>query len=105
MPRSLYRRALTGILPEKILHRTTKGWFAPDYRQRMLACRPQMRAFLDAHKPDDPIWGYVDRPSVEMALLHLERPGPPNQANIFLQSALGLGLRMAHFLSWLRRTG
>jgi asparagine synthase (glutamine-hydrolysing) len=103
MPRGLYRRAMAGILPEKIRLRQTKGWFAPDYRQRMLACRPQIREFLEAHKPGDPIWEYLHRPSIELVLLQLERPDPPNEWNTSYQLVLGRGLRMAHFLSWLRR--
>jgi asparagine synthase (glutamine-hydrolysing) len=102
--RSLYRRAMSGVLPEKVRRRTTKGWFAPDYRQRMLACRPAIREFLDTHPAADPIWEYVHRPSVESALLRLEQPDPPDRWNVSHQLILGRGLRNAHFLSWLRRT-
>ena len=105
MPRGLYRRALAGILPDKIRLRQTKGWFAPDYRQSMLACRPQIRGFLEAHGPGRPHpWEYLHRPSVERVLLQLETPGAPNQWDTSYQLVLGRGLRMAHFLSWLRRS-
>ena len=104
IPRGLYRRALAGILPEKIRLRQSKGWFAPDYRQSMLACRPQIRGFLEAHGQSDPIWEYLHRPSVERVLLQLESPGQPNTWNTSYQLVLGRGLRMAHFLSWLRRS-
>jgi hypothetical protein len=95
---------MAGILPETIRLRQTKGWFAPDYRQSMLACRPQIREFLEAHGPGDPIWEYLHRPSVELVLMQLERPDPPNTWNTSYQLVLGRGLRMAHFLSWMRRS-
>ncbi len=104
VPRGLYRRALTGVVPENVLQRRTKGWFAPDYRQRMLACRPTMRAFLDAHPPGNRVWDYVDRRAVESVLADLERPGRPNLWNPSYQVVLGRGLRMAHFISWIHRT-
>ncbi len=105
MPRSLYRRALHDVLPEPILRRTGKGWFAPDYQQRLTACRPTMQAFLERHPASDPIWNYVDRPKVEATLRRLGEAGSGVFWDNRYQLILTRGLRTAHFLAWLQRTG
>jgi asparagine synthase (glutamine-hydrolysing) len=103
IPRSLYRRAMAGILPEMIRRRTTKDSFAPDYRRRLLSCRPAIEEFLRAHPATDSIWEYLHLPSVKSALIRLEQLDRPERWNISHQLILGRGLRHAHFLSWLRR--
>ena len=103
LPRSLYRRALHDVLPEKVLRRTSKGWFAPDYQQRLAACRPAMEAFLVQHPASDAVWSYVDRRSVEATLRHMNSPGSGDTWDNRYQLILCQGLRLAHFISWLGR--
>ncbi len=102
MPRSLYRRALHDVLPAKTLQRTSKGWFAPDYQQRLAACRPAIEAFLARHPARDPVWTYVHRPTVEEAVKLLGTPGSGTIWDNRHQIILCQGLRLAHFVVWLR---
>jgi hypothetical protein len=105
VPRSLYRRALVDMLPEDILRRTSKGWFAPDYRQKVISEVSIINQFLKEHPIQNPIWQYVHRPKVESVLSELSRPSLPHQWDTSYQVVLGHGLRFAHFVSWLQRRG
>lgn len=100
MPRGLYRRALKDVLPESILSRTTKGRFAPDYQDRLVACLPAIEAFLVEHPKGDSVWSYVDREKVESTLKHLKHNGPGGAWDDRYQVILCQGLRLAHFITW-----
>lgn len=104
MPRSLFRQALHDVLPEKILRRTSKGWYAPDYRQRLAACRPAMLAFLAEHPANDRMWTYLHRPTVAAAVQQLAHPESMSPRDPRLQGVLCMGLRLAHFVDWFHRT-
>lgn len=104
MPRSLFRRALHDALPEKILRRTSKGWYAPDYRLRLAACRPAMLAFLAEHPANDRMWTYLHRPTVEAAVQQLAQPESLSPGDPRLQTVLCTDLRLAHFVDWFHRT-
>lgn len=104
MPRGLYRRALRDVLPESILRRTSKGWFAPDYQQRLAACAPAIETFLAQHPAGDPVWAYVHRPKVEETLRLITGPGSGDSWDNRYQIILCQGLRLAHFVAWLGRT-
>ena len=103
VPRSLYRRALHDVLPEDILRRTSKGWFAPDYQQRLAACAPAIEDFLARHPAGDPVWAYVHRPKVEETLRHITGPGSGDSWDNRYQLILCQGLRLAHFVAWFGR--
>ena len=103
MPRNLYRRALHDVLPESILKRTSKGWFAPDYQQRIASCRPAIEAFLEQHSRDNRVWEYVNRPLVEDTLTRLNQPGSGEWWDNRFQLVLCNGLRIAHFIAWIHR--
>jgi asparagine synthase (glutamine-hydrolysing) len=105
VPRAPYRAALSDVLPEKVLHRTDKGWFGPDARQRVAACRPQIEAFLAAHPPDHFVWEYFSFQDVRAAVDRLGAAESPRHIKEYVSVravAIG-GLRLAHFVSWLRR--
>ena len=105
VPRASYRAALRDVLPGKVLHRTDKGWFGPDTRQRVAACRPQIEAFLAAHPPSHFIWDYFNFRDVRAAVDRLGAAEPPRhqvETNSVRAVAIG-GLRLAHWVSWLRR--
>jgi hypothetical protein len=102
MPRGLYRRALADVLPPKLLQRTSKGAFAPDLRERLLLNVPAINTFLAEHPPSDALWQFIHRPVVEQFLQELT--APPGRFPVVMQAQqLIQGLRLAHFLSWLRR--
>ena len=103
MPRSLFRRALHDVLPEDILQRTSKGWYAPDYQQRLAACTPAMEAFLAQHPAGDPVWACVSRPKVEATLRLINGPGAGDSWDNRYQTILCQGLRLAHFVAWFGR--
>ena len=102
MPRGLYRRALHDVLPEPVLKRTSKGWFAPDYQQRLAACAPAIGDFLARHPAGDPVWEYVHRPKVEETLRHIAGPGSGVNWDNRYQLILCQGLRLAHFVARLK---
>jgi asparagine synthase (glutamine-hydrolysing) len=104
MPRSLFRQALWDVLPESVLRRTSKGWFAPDHKQRMADSRPAVEAFLAAHPASDPVWAYVNRTLVLDTLRLVQGPRGGNANNTRYHGILCKGLRHAHFLAWLERT-
>ncbi len=104
MPRSLYRRALQDVLPESVLKRTSKGWFAPDYQQRITNCRPAIEAFLEQHSRGNRVWDYVNRPLVEDTLARLSQPGSGEWWDNRFQLVLCNGMRIAHFISWIHRS-
>lgn len=58
--RYLIRRALDGVLPEKIQWRTTKGAFSPDYPKRYKAQLGKARDFVAAIRRNDPVRSIVD---------------------------------------------
>ena len=103
-PRGLYRRALHDVLPEPVLRRTSKGWFAPDLQQRLVACAPAIADFLAQHPAGDAVWSYVHRPKVEATLRLITGSGGADTWDNRYQIILCAGLRRAHFVSWLRRT-
>ncbi len=105
MPRSLFRRALGDVLPESILRRTSKGWFAPDYQQRIAACTPAIEAFLSRYPPGDIVWSYVQRETVEATLRHLKLAGPGGEWDDRYPGILCRGLRLAHFVAWFHQGG
>jgi hypothetical protein len=104
MPRSLYRQALQDVLPDSVLRRTSKGWFAPDHKQRMADSRPVIEAFLAVHPPADSVWAYVNRAAVVDTLRLVQGPRGGNANNTRYHGILCNGLRHAHFLAWLERT-
>lgn len=106
VPRAPYREALRGVLPKPVLHRMDKGWFGPDTRQRVAACRPQIEAFLAAHPPGHFIWGYFSHRDVRATvdrLGALDLTRQQQETNSVRQVAIG-ALRLAHFVSWLGRS-
>lgn len=106
LPRAPYRMAMRDLLPDQILQRTDKGWFGPDTRQRVAACRPQIEAFLDAHPPSHLIWEYFSLRDVRSAVERLgmsELPRQQKEYNAVRTVTVG-ALRLAHFVSWLRRS-
>ena len=58
--RSLFRRAMEGILPPEIQRRPDKLAFWPDKFGRILAQRDELTNFLDMTPPDDPVWRRLD---------------------------------------------
>lgn len=102
IPRNLYRRALHDVLPDEILHRLGKGWFAPDYQRRFSACRPEIEAFLARYPADAPVWEYVSRAKVEETMCSLDCRWAKDQWDSSLQLILYHGLTLAHFVGWLR---
>lgn len=104
MPRSLYRHAMHGVLPDAVLRRTSKGWYAPDHKQRMADSRREVEAFLAATPPDDPVWSYVNRATIVATLQRVGEPRGQYANNTRFHAVLCHGVRHAHFLIWLRKT-
>lgn len=59
--RSLFRRAMAGVLPEAIRTRTDKGAFSPDFLRRLRAGLPEQKEFLINLPLEHSVWRFVDR--------------------------------------------
>jgi asparagine synthetase B (glutamine-hydrolysing) len=59
-PRYMVRRALEGVLPERIRWRTSKGVASPDYTVRYAAQIRQAWEFVAAIGPNDPVRSVID---------------------------------------------
>ena len=106
MPRSLFRRAMSEVLPAPIRNRTSKGWFAPDFSVRLVDQKKQASDFLK-HYGNNLVWQYVHRPPIEKWLRRTETGWTDGHSDIetqfHKQRGIAIGLKMAHFL--LRLTG
>jgi asparagine synthase (glutamine-hydrolysing) len=105
MPRSLFRRAMSEVLPAPIRNRTSKGWFAPDFSVRMVDQKKQASDFLKHYGNHNLVWQFVHRPPIEEWLRRTETGWTDGQSDIetefHKQRGIAIGLKMAHFLVWL----
>lgn len=99
--RGLFRDALQDVLPGRIRDRTDKGWFAPDYQQRLAECTEGIRDFLSQHPASETMWNYVDRSKVEECLDRLSCRKFDQRSSIRFQLVLCHGLRIAEFIKQL----
>jgi asparagine synthase (glutamine-hydrolysing) len=101
-PRSLFRRALADVLPAEIRSRTSKGWFAPDFRQRVLGCVPAITEFLGRYPSGHTVWGYVNRQKIQDTVAGIERHVASDAWDNRFQITIVQGLRIASFVAWFR---
>jgi asparagine synthase (glutamine-hydrolysing) len=98
-PRSLMRRAMSGILPEMVRLRPDKGpAFDPAIMSRIVAARPQLQAWAEA-TAENRWWTYVDRARFLDALAAVA-PAARSQWRREVFTAILKGGNIARFLEW-----
>lgn len=88
---------MQNILPEPVLHRTAKGWFALNYQKRLADCGPAILDFMNWHPAGAPVWRYLDRTKVETTLQLLDKQDSGTHWDNHFQIILCHQLRIAHF--------
>jgi len=99
MPRALYRRAMSGVLPEKILTRTSKGWYAADFLRRIKGTVSYVDSFLDQKRSEPSIWSYLNREAFGVWLQNVRNASDGNSWDPRFQTLGITGLRTAQWLS------
>lgn len=74
LDRMLIREAARPFLPVKIAERFKKGWFCPDFQQRIGSCSAQIRQVLSSTCENDILKRIIDYDKVHDALPLLEQP-------------------------------
>ncbi|MBI2566493.1 MAG: hypothetical protein HYV63_05620 [Candidatus Schekmanbacteria bacterium] len=102
--RSLFRRALRGVLPEAVRQRRDKGGaFDPAIQSRLAATRGQVEQW--AHdRAASACWRYVDRRRLLDALAAV-RPARREHWSATTFTIVGRGTNVACFVDWLERSG
>lgn len=97
-PRSLFRRAMAGILPEAVRLRPDKGpAFDPALAAHCAAVRPALRRWAEHAAPE--CWDYVDRTSF-LAALDTITPSDRDGWQREMFSMVLTGGRFAKFIDW-----
>jgi asparagine synthase (glutamine-hydrolysing) len=102
-PRSLLRRAMQGILPEKIQWRKNKHPYTPDFHRRVLNSMQEMLSFMDTIKPDDPLNKYIDLQRIKSQFYQIQ---PAKGRKDWDRQTAGIvvkGLIAIRFLHWLEK--
>lgn len=95
VPRSLFRRAFSGILPDSVVRRQTKGAFAPDFAARVRRDAPGAELLLRQAR-SGLVGEYLDISSLSD---WLRRTGSGESlANSAILETVCLGMRLACFL-------
>ncbi len=103
-PRSLFRRAMEGILPPAIQWRKGKNAYTPDFHRRVKTSEKEIMAFLDTIKKDNFVHRYVDVERIKTQLKHVRpvRSGPEHWEGQ-TQQIVVKGIVLIKFLYWLER--
>lgn len=97
--RSLFRRAMQGILPESVRRRQDKGpAFDPMIAARIVAAREQLQDWAERTK-EAPCWHYVDRSQFLSELAAVRRSGRDGWQPGMFQHVLTGGM-LARFIEW-----
>lgn len=101
-PRSLFRRAMEGILPPAVQWRRDKKPFQPDFHARARASLPAAAVLLRSLPDHDPVHLYLDVPKI-IRQLEASRPVAGRESwEPSTQRAVN-GFILIRFLLWLRQ--
>jgi asparagine synthase (glutamine-hydrolysing) len=102
-PRGLFRRAMEGILPDKIRWRSDKFPYCPDFHRRVQDSKQEMETFLNSIEPNDTARQYID---VQKILKQLNRVKPVKGRKEWEnKTALVVvrGIILIKFIHWINR--
>jgi asparagine synthase (glutamine-hydrolysing) len=100
--RSLFRRAMEGILPPAIQWRKDKHPYTPDFHCRVLSAKQEMLKFLNSIKKDDPVRQYID---IERIKWQFDRIRPAKGRYDWETRTQGIvvqGIILIKFLQWVK---
>ena len=99
--RSLFRRAMEGILPPAIQWRRDKHVFIPDFHRRVMMAGPEILNFLDSIKDEEYLHRYIDIRRIKNQLDHIRPVQGRKDWETATQTVVMNGLIFIKFLQWM----
>ena len=99
--RSLFRRAMEGILPPAIQWRRDKHVFVPDFHRRVLAAKPGILQFLDSLREEEQVLQYIDIHRIRAQLDRIRPVAGRAEWETATQGIVIKGVIFIKFLQWI----
>ncbi len=107
LKRSLFRRAMKGILPETIRLRNTKHPYTPDFHRRVMGKKEEIKHYLDTIESDralkEMISFYIDTGKIRKKLESIRPVRGRSNWESETQSVVVAGIILIRFLIWMSR--
>ena len=107
LKRSLFRRAMKGILPETVRLRNTKHPYTPDFHRRVMAKEKEIKMFLDTIESDsalkEMISFYIDTAKIRKKLESIKPARGRADWDSDTQNIVVSGILLIRFLIWMNR--
>jgi asparagine synthase (glutamine-hydrolysing) len=101
--RSLFRRAMEGILPTSIQWRRDKHVYVPDFHSRILVAKPDILRFLDTIGEEEQVHRYIDINRIENQLDHIRPVKGRPEWETGTQGIVMKGVIFIKFLQWINK--
>jgi len=105
LKRSLFRRAMKGILPEEVRLRNTKHPYTPDFHRRVMAKKEEIKHYLDAIESDrglmEMISFYIDTGKIMKKLESIRPVSGRSDWESETQGIVVSGIILIRFLIWM----
>ncbi len=106
--RSLFRRAMGGILPPKIQWRMCKGPYTPDFHRRVLTAESDIINYLETIQNDPTLKNYIEKyidiQQIKQALSQVMPVSGWDEWEIKTQSVVMTGMLSLKYLMWLKKS-
>jgi hypothetical protein len=99
-PRSIFRRAMEGILPVRIQWRRTKGPFSPDFHRRVLSAKTKVHELLTDRGDDDFVNRYINKSMIFKQLDNIKPCMGWDDWEVDTQRIVVKGVTATLFLRW-----
>ena len=99
--RSLFRRAMEGILPPAIQWRRDKHVYIPDFHRRVMMAGPEILNFLDSIKDEEYLHRYIDIRRIKNQLDRIRPVQGRKDWETATQTVVMNGLIFIKFLQWM----
>ena len=107
LKRSLFRRAMKGILPETIRLRNTKDPYTPDFHRRVMVKKEEIKHYLDTIETDsalkEMISFYIDTGKMKKKLESIRPVSGRSDWDSETQGIVVSGIILIRFLIWMSR--
>ncbi len=108
LKRSLFRRAMKGILPERVRMRTTKHPYTPDFHRRVWSRKKKIIQYLEEIESDhglkEMISCYVDTNKIRKNLEDITPARGWDDWDSKTQAVVVSGIMSIRFLIWMKRS-
>lgn len=105
--RSLFRRAMNGILPETVRQRNTKHPYTPDFHRRVISKKKEIRQYLNDIESDrslmEMISFYIDTDTIRKKIGSIKPAKGRADWETGTQSIVVSGIILIRFLVWMGR--